>query len=192
MLIMSLHYFQDELTGILKKKDIATNPIYIFCLQAHIALGIVAIFLGPTQFMDKIRNRYVNLHRAMGYFYLMSVMLSSIVGIIVAQFAMGGIISRIGFSVLAVFWMTSAIIALQSARKLKFIKHKKWMYISYGLTFAAITQRTLLLVPLIFSIKFMLIYKLSAWLPWILNTILAIYLFRKSEQKKIGLAERSA
>jgi len=179
-----MHYFQDAVTGILKMKEIASNPIYLFCLRTHIALGIAAIFLGPSQFISKFRSKFTNLHRKMGYLYFTCVMVSSITGIIVAQYAMGGMITRIGFSILAIFWFKSALIALNSAKKLDFTRHKKWMYISYGLTFAAITQRTLLLVPLIFSIKFMSIYKLSAWLPWILNTLIAIYLFNKSEQKQ--------
>jgi hypothetical protein len=61
--------------------------------------------------------------------------------------------------------------------------------ISYGLTFAAITQRTLLLVPLLTDIEFIFIYRLSAWLPWILNTAIALYLFKKSEKKVLIIGE---
>jgi hypothetical protein len=109
-------------------------------------------------------------------------------GLIVAQYAMGGIISTIGFSILAILWGVTAVLAIISIKKKAIIAHKKWMFISYGLTFAAITQRTLLLVPLLTDIKFIFIYRLSAWLPWMLNTIIAFYLFRNAELKnKIAL-----
>jgi hypothetical protein len=146
MLTMSLHFFQNEISGIMKYKDISANM-------------------------------------RLGYIYLSSVLISSVMGLLVAQFAMGGIVSTIGFSILAVFWFVSAIIAITSIRKKDIVTHKKWMFISYGLTFAAITQRTLLLVPLLTDIEFIFIYRLSAWLPWILNTAIALYLFKKSERK---------
>jgi uncharacterized membrane protein len=149
MLVMSLHFFQNETSGIMKYKDISANILYRLCFKSHILFGIIAIFTGPTQFLTRLRIKRLNIHRRLGYIYLSSVLISSVMGLLVAPFAMGGIVSTIGFSILAVFWFVSAIIAITSIRKKDIVTHKKWMYISYGLTFAAITQRTLLLIPLV-------------------------------------------
>ncbi|NAY91723.1 DUF2306 domain-containing protein [Muricauda sp. JGD-17] len=183
MLIMSLHFFQHEISGILKYKDISSSALYRLCFKSHILFGIIAIFTGPTQFLTRLRIERLNLHKRLGYVYFFSVLFSSVMGLIAAQFAMGGIVSTIGFSVLSVFWFTSAILAIHTIRKKDIRTHKKWMYVNYGLTFAAITQRTLLLIPLFLDIKFISIYRLSAWAPWILNTMVALYLFKKSEPK---------
>lgn len=182
MLIMSFHFFQHEISGILKNKEISSNDLYRICFKSHILFGIIAIFSGPTQFLSKLRASRLNLHKRLGYLYFCSAIISSVMGFVVARYAMGGLITTIGFSLLAIFWFISAIVAIRFIKLKQIDKHKKWMSINYGLTFAAITQRTLLLVPLLTGIEFILIYRLSAWLPWIFNTTIALYLFRKSRE----------
>jgi uncharacterized membrane protein len=183
MLVMSLHFFQQEISGILKYKAVSSNFIFRLCFKSHILFGMLAIFTGPVQFLTYLRNKHLRFHRRMGYVYFVSVLISSVMGLIIAQYAMGGIISTVGFSLLAIAWMGSAVLAIVSIRRKKVTAHKKWMFVNYGLTFAAIPQRTLLLVPLLIDLEFIPIYRLSAWLPWILNTLIALYLFRKSEPK---------
>lgn len=191
MLVMSLHFFQNEISGIMKHKDISANILFRLCFKSHILFGIIAIFTGPSQFLTRLRMKRLDLHRRLGYIYLFSVLISSVMGLLVAPFAMGGIVTTFGFSILAVLWFVSAIIAISSIRRKDIVTHKKWMFISYGLTFAAITQRTLLLIPLLTDIEFIFIYRLSAWLPWILNTAIALYLFKKSERKELILDEQN-
>lgn len=183
MLIMSMHFFQNEISGILKHKDISSEIIFRVCFKSHILFGIIAIFSGPTQFLKRFRAKKLSFHKKLGYIYIFSVMISSVMGLLVAQYAMGGIVSSIGFSLLAVFWFNSALIALNEIRQKDIRMHKKWMFISYGLTFSAITQRAMLLIPLLIDLEFIFIYKLSAWLPWIFNTLIALYLFNKTEKK---------
>lgn len=185
MLVMSMHFFQNEISGILKYKEVSEHLLFRLCFKSHILFGIIAIFTGPTQFSTKLRLKRLDLHRRLGYVYFVSVMISALMGLGIAPFAMGGMISTLGFSTLAVFWLISAIRAITSIRRKDVVTHKKWMFINYGLTFAAITQRTLLLIPLFTNIEFIWIYKISAWLPWMLNTAIALYLFNRSEAKRL-------
>lgn len=180
MVIMSLHYFQSDSAGILKRKEIADSLWYLFTFRTHIFLGLIAILIGPFQFMKKIRNNYKTVHRVIGYIYTVSVVFSGLSGLVIAQFAMGGWITTIGFSILSLTWLYTIIKAISSIRGGDVINHKKWMYLSYGLTFAAIPQRTLLLIALLPEIPFITIYKLSAWLPWMLNLSIAYYLYKRS------------
>lgn len=181
MLVMSMHFFQNEISGILKYKDVSSNAWYRLFFKAHIFLGLIAIITGPFQFLTNQNSARLAIHKKLGYVYILSVLISSVMALIVAPYAMGGWVSSVGFSVLAVFWMTTAILAIISIKKKQILAHQKWMYINYGLTFAAITQRTLLLAPLLVDVEFLNIYKLSAWLPWMLNTFIAVALFRKSQ-----------
>ena len=180
MVIMSLHYFQSDAAGILKRKEIANSSWFLFTFRLHIFLGLVAIFIGPFQFIKKIRNTYKTSHKVIGYVYTASVLSSGLAGLIIAQFAMGGWITAIGFSVLSIAWLFTTIMAINSIRCGKVLSHKKWMFLSYGLTFAAITQRTLLLIPLLTEVPFMSIYQLSAWLPWLLNLSIAYSCYKRS------------
>ena len=179
MLVMSNHYFEEEVTGVMKGKTVANEWWYGLSLRGHILLGLVAIFTGPFQLMSFLRNRFIKLHRGMGYIYAISVLISSLCGLLVAQFPMGGMITQVGFSLLAIFWLFSLLKAVQQIRKGEIKQHQKWMFINYGLTFAAITQRTLLLFPLFLDVDFMNIYRLSAWLPWMLNTAVAVFLYNR-------------
>lgn len=179
MLVMSMHFFQREISGILKYKAISSHFLFRLFFKTHILFGILAIFTGPLQFLTNLRKKRVQFHRQLGYVYFSAVLISAAMGLFIAQYAMGGILSTLGFSILAVFWMSSAIAAIVAIRKKDLGRHQFWMFINYGLTFAAITQRTLLLVPLLIDIEFITIYRLSAWLPWMLNTLIALYLFRR-------------
>ncbi|MGB3145712.1 MAG: DUF2306 domain-containing protein, partial [Maribacter sp.] len=114
------------------------------------------------------------------YIYTISVLLSGMSGIIIAQFAMGGWITTVGFSLLSLIWIYTIVKAITYIRDGNVLQHKKWIFLSYGLTFAAITQRTLLLIPLLTEIPFIPIYQLSAWLPSLINLSIAYFLFRHS------------
>ena len=46
MIIMSLHYFQSDSAGILKRKEIADSFWFLLTFRTHIFLGIVAISIG--------------------------------------------------------------------------------------------------------------------------------------------------
>ena len=173
MVLMSLHYFQSASTGILKRKEVADSLWYLSFFRTHIFLGLVAIVIGPFQFIQKIRNTYKILHKTIGYIYSISVLFSGLTGLVIAQFAMGGWITTIGFSALSMAWIYTTIKAIISIRGGNILNHKKWMFLSYALTFSAITQRTLLLIPLLTQTPFLPIYQLSAWLPWLINLIIA-------------------
>ncbi|MFS4449000.1 DUF2306 domain-containing protein [Maribacter sp. 2307UL18-2] len=149
MIVMSLHYFQSDGAGILERKEIAESSWYLLTFRTHIFLGLVAISIGPFQFSKRIWFNYKTVHKVIGYIYTISVFLSGLSGLIVAQFAMGGWITTIGFSILSLMWIYTIVKAITFIKAGDVLQHKKWMYLSYGLTFAAITQRTLLLIPLL-------------------------------------------
>ncbi len=179
MVVMSFHYFLSDSAGILKRKEVANSFWYLFTFRTHILLGLVAITIGPFQFIKKLRSRYKALHRSIGYVYFVCVLLSASAGLIIAHFAMGGWITTIGFSILSIAWLYTTIKAVSAIIGGDAVNHEKWIFLSYALTFAAITQRTLLLVPLLTEIPFMPIYQLSAWLPWLLNLSIAYHLSKR-------------
>ena len=183
MLVMSFHYFQSGNTGILKRKEVAATTWYIVTFRTHIFFGLLAIIIGPIQFIKRFRTRYTIAHRSLGYTYFISVIFSSLSGLFIAQYAMGGYIAATGFTVLSILWFSITLQSILAICQNNYQEHRKWSFLSYSLTFAAITQRTLLLVPLLTSVPFMPIYRLSAWLPWVLNLLIAYHLHQSTFPK---------
>ncbi len=187
MFLMSLHYFQSDDSGILSQKDIKDRLWYLLSFRGHIFFGLIAISSGPIQFVRKVREQYLFLHKFLGYIYCFSVFSSSLTGLLIAQFSMGGWVTSIGFSLLSLLWFLTTYMAIHAVRTGDINQHKLWMYLSYGLSFSAITQRSLLLIPLLTTVDFMPVYQLSSWLPWMLNLMLGYTLYLRSRVSTVGL-----
>ncbi len=180
MIGMSFHYLQRDPSGILIGKPIAEYGWYRLAFTCHVGFGLLAITLGPWQLIRKVRQRYPRLHRQLGYVYAIGVASSSLAGLIIAPYAMGGWVAQWGFGCLAVCWFGSLGKGIWSARTGDLESHRTWMTINYALTFAAITQRTLLLLPLLTDVPFLPVYQVSAWLPWLLNASIALLYLSKN------------
>lgn len=187
MIVMSLHYLFDDRSGILSRKEVATSLWYLVIFKAHVLFGLTAITFGPFQFITWMRERYKFIHRLFGYTYFVSVSISALCGLVVAPFAMGGWVSSTGFTILSMAWLFITGKSVFAIKNKNFFKHQKWSFLSYSLTFSAITQRTLLLIPLLTDVPFMPIYQSSAWLPWVLNLMIAHALFKRSTAKKLKM-----
>ncbi|MEO0337899.1 MAG: DUF2306 domain-containing protein [Bacteroidota bacterium] len=187
MTIMSIHYFTEPASGILGRKVFKDALWYQAAFYAHIGFGLIAILTGPIQFIKAFIEKRERMHRVLGYIYSGSVACSSLSGLIIAQFAMGGLPTQIGFSVLAVLWFTSLMMALKHIFAGHIQAHQSWMMINYALTFAAITQRTMLLFAFIPGLDFMPIYQWSAWLPWMINLVLVSLFINKRRSMQVAI-----
>ena len=168
MWIMSWHYFIDYESGIITSKEVRQTSWYYLAFNVHVGSGLAAISIGPIQLSTFIQRRKV-WHRYLGYFYVSMVILSGLSGLLMAPYAMAGMMAQLGFATLSIIWVSTTLWAVSAIRTRKLTSHRNWMFRSYALTFSAITQRTMLLIPLLFSVDFFVIYKYSAWLPWIFN-----------------------
>ena len=175
MLLMSAHYLQPKNTGILIEKPVAKAFWYSILFRIHVLFGIIAIAVGPFSLSTNLRKNKAKLHRQIGYIYSLSVALSGFCGLLVAPFAMGGIMAQSGFFVLSILWLISLYIGITAAIEGTYTSHRRYLLLNYSLTFAAITQRTMLLTAFFTSIPFITIYQWSAWLPWMLNGAIAWY-----------------
>lgn len=184
MIAMSTHYFLKEGSGILGSKPAADSWWYLIAFRTHVGFGLVAISTGPFQLIPRLRQQKPSLHKQLGYLYFLSVILSSLAGVLVAPFSMGGWITHLGFSVLGILWFSTTVCSLCFILRGDVPRHQRWTFYSFALTFAAITQRTLLLIPLLTNCPFMPIYQLSAWLPWLFNLWIAWWVFHRQITKQ--------
>lgn len=123
-----------------------TGELHYALLVAHIFTAMIALVLGPLQFVPAIRAR-PGWHRRIGRVYLLAgVIPSGLFGIPVALLA-ERLLTRIGLLIPAVAWLVTAGLAVRAIRRRDVEGHRSWMTRNYALTFLAVTAR--LLVPLI-------------------------------------------
>ena len=119
-------------------------------LIGHISCGITALVLGPFQFWNAFRNKYLTVHRWLGRIYLIAILL----GTISATFLAWTSSIKINFSwafalqVLALAWITTSSMAYISILRRRIFQHKEWMIRSYIVTFAFATFRWLSDLPI--------------------------------------------
>ena len=147
---------------------------YLVPLRFHIAGGMGALLAGPWQFSEKLRIRSLEFHRWLGRFYLVSVVLGSIAGFIMATVSMEGLPTHLGFGILAVLWFVTAAQGYRFAVKGDMEIHREWMIRNFALSLAAVTLRNWLpLMLFAFHWPFRTAYIIVAWLCWIPNLLVA-------------------
>jgi uncharacterized membrane protein len=153
---------------------------YILPLRFHIAGGIGALLAGPWQFSERFRTRALNLHRWMGRFYLLSVCLGSVAGLIMAVVSMEGLLTHLGFGILAVLWFFTGLRAYRLILRGDVEAHRRWMIRNFALSLAAVTLRNelpLMLFALHWS--FHVSYTIVSWLCWIPNVLIAEWMISR-------------
>lgn len=156
-------------------------PIF---LAAHLAGGCGALALGAWQFNARLRRRALNVHRWLGRAYVVSVLVGGVGGFALSVKSEEGLITHVGFGLLAVLWITTTVMAYLRIRQADQMAHRRWVIRSYALTLAAVTLRLWLPLSLVAGIPSSDAYQVVAWLCWVPNLVIAEWLI-------IGAAERN-
>jgi len=116
-------------------------------LIPHTLAGTFALLIGPINFSSRFRQRHLQLHRILGYIYVISVFAGSFTGIALAAGRPG----LPGTSMQAAAWMVCTTVAFIAARNRQITVHRQWMARSYAVTFTFVSSRVLNLVPAYWS-----------------------------------------
>jgi uncharacterized membrane protein len=146
----------------------------------HIVGGLLALVLGPFQFLSGVRARWPGLHRWVGRLYLLGIALGGFGGLYMATYAYTGLVATLGFSALALLWLVTGAMALVTIRRGEVALHRRWMLRNFALTFAAVTLRVEL-TPLAGVLGEQIGYMTVAWACWIPNLLVAQWLIARSE-----------
>jgi len=113
-------------------------PSYAPFLLAHVVFGMIALVIGPLQFIPAIRKKYVKTHHTIGKTYLISVLIAasaslylSIDKVIVTEKALS---FGTGLMGLAIAWLLTSGMAYWSIRHRNFVQHREWMVRSFVVT----------------------------------------------------------
>lgn len=112
-------------------------------LIPHTLAGTFALLIGPINFSSRIRERHPQLHRILGYVYVISVFIGAATGVALASGRPG----LPGTSMQAAAWVVCTIAAFVAARNRQIIQHRQWMARSYAVTFTFVSSRVLNLWP---------------------------------------------
>jgi uncharacterized membrane protein len=177
----SIYFLMDRKFGLLNSKpdDLLNNIFWNIEFYQHIILGGIALLIGWTQFIVKIRTTKVQLHRTIGKVYVIAALLSSLAAVYIALYATGGAVPALGFICLAIVWFSSTSMAYFHIKNKRIEEHQKMMIYSYAACFAAVTLRIYLPLLTILFGDFIKAYSIVAWLCWIPNIIAAYFITKK-------------
>jgi len=142
-------------------------------LYLHVVGAATALLMMPLQFLPRVRSRLPRLHRWIGRTYVMGCTAGAVGGFALAFGSTAGLPVTIGFGTLAPIWLGVTLMGWRTAVARRFPQHRAWMIRSAALTFAAVTLRLYLPLLQLSGVDFLLAYRLTAFISWIPNLILA-------------------
>lgn len=155
-------------------------------LGVHVLSGMLALLIGPLQFLGPLRRQFVRLHRFLGATYVASATALGVSGLILAPTAYTGLVAVAGFTVLDLAMLFTTWTAVRMIVVGRYADHRRWMIRSFSLILAGVMLRVLLLAHHmltsagIIDVSFETAYAAVAWLCWVPNLLLAIWFTRRS------------
>ena len=150
-------------------------------IVTHIVGGMLALGLGPFQFLRGLRTKRPSVHRWLGRGYLLGILLGGTAGLYMATFAYTGAVASVGFGALALLWLSTGALAYRAIRQGDVNTHRRWMVRNFALTFAAVTLR-LQLPFLAAGFGFDVGYRIVAWSCWAPNLLLIEWFLNRRQQ----------
>ncbi|MBR9923344.1 MAG: DUF2306 domain-containing protein [Bacteroidetes bacterium] len=167
------------------KQEYISRDYYRWAFFLHVYTSILVLPAGFTQFSKRLRLQLPTLHRRAGYLYLViTLFLAGPGGLIIGIHANGGWSSQLAFCLLAGLWIWFSAKAWIAARNKDWDKHRNFMIRSFALALSAITLRVWKFgIVAVFEPRPMDVYRLVAWLGWVLNLIIAEWIIFKFHKK---------
>lgn len=190
MLNICLSYWpwRDDIGFLILKVDVVTFWPWRWAFMLHVALSMLVLLAGFSQFSSRFRRRWPVWHRRLGYLYVLTVLgVAAPSGWVLALYAAGGWPTQLCFIILTILWFFSTAWAVYCAWRKQWLSHREWMIRSYALTLSALSLRTWKLAlyelaPYVDWLTPQHIYQLEAWLGWVVNLLLAEWWIRRTRQ----------
>jgi uncharacterized membrane protein len=154
-------------------------------LGVHVLCGMLALLIGPFQFVRRLRRRFGGVHRACGVVYLAGATGLGVTGLILAPTAYTGLGASVAFTLLALATLFTTWTALRMVLAGRYGEHRRWMIRSFSLIMAGVMLRVW--SPLyaglagaeLVGFSFETAYAGIAWLCWVPNLLIALWITRR-------------
>lgn len=115
-------------------------------LIIHAFFGVLALSLGVFQLSNRLRARYLRLHRMLGYVYIACVFVAAPVAIpVAAAIDSPSLVAASVFQ--SIGWMVTTAIALYCVRTGNIVQHRRWMIRGYFFAMVFTVARLLIPIP---------------------------------------------
>jgi uncharacterized membrane protein len=158
-------------------------------LLIHAVSGMLALLLGPVQFVRRLRKRMPALHRATGKVYVAACAVAAPSGLMLALGTTAGPVAATAFALQAMLLPVFVYLGVRAAIDRRISAHGEWMLRAYALIAGAITLRLTLPAGMLAGYDFLTAYRASAWLAWMINLSLAEWHIRRNRAS--GLVYRT-
>ena len=156
-----------------------------FFLGVHVLSGILALLVGPFQFVRRIRRRFVRVHRFLGAVYIASATALGLTGLVLAPTAYTGLVAVLGFTFLdsAMLFTTWTAVRMVVVRRIG--EHRRWMIRSFALILAGVMLRLMTFTHAaltgagVTDMTFETAYAGISWLCWVPNLLIALWVTRR-------------
>jgi hypothetical protein len=151
------------------------NTFFITGFYIHITSSLLVLVAGIPQFLPQLTKKYISFHRWSGKVYVFLILcLAAPSGLILAEYANGGIAAQAGFTMQCLVWWCCTFMAYKKIREKNFKEHIGWMIRSYAVTLAAMSLRTEgYFMHYFFHTKPIETYITITWLSWVGNLFVA-------------------
>ena len=157
-----------------KSDETNYNPVFRAGFYVHITSSCWVMMSGLLQFFPALFRRNRSWHQWLGKLYVASIlMLAAPSGLVLAAFANGGLVAKVGFTLQCFVWWLATWQAYQMARQRQWQPHTEWMLRSYAVTLAAMSLRLeSYLLYYYCGTKPIETYLTVTWLSWTGNLLL--------------------
>lgn len=162
-------------------------PTLTLPLYAHLLGAPIALALAPFQLWQGLRRARPRLHRALGYAYVISVVVAGVGSLLLLPSFRGTGFAATGFAVLGALWIAVTLRGVLLARTRDLAAHRRFMLRSVALTFAAVTLRLIMAPLMADGWSVVETYNVTAWGAWVPNLIL-VEVYLRWNNKKATLA----
>ncbi|TDW99829.1 DUF2306 domain-containing protein [Dinghuibacter silviterrae] len=177
MIRMAIDYasFKTDIHFLKFKQDYIGIPLWRAAFYTHVFSAVLALGAGLTQFSEHVLKNHRRLHRTVGWFYVVTILVVNFPAAMVMAFYANGLLpSKIAFTILDCLWFWFTLKAVLAARDKRFKEHKQYMIRSYALTFSAITLRTWkIILGYVFHPDPLHLYMMDAWMGFVPNLLVA-------------------
>ena len=97
----------------------------------HGLFGSMAMLVAAFQFSNRLRERYLPVHRALGYVYVASVFISCPFAVLISAKLARSPSQFVANCMNSFGWVVTALIALYCIRSGNIVQHRRWMIRSY-------------------------------------------------------------
>ena len=160
--------------GFLKLKQQAiASGWYLPAYYSHVLISGLILVAGFFQLFPASSSRFRRVHRMLGYFYVMGILFFAAPGALGMSLFIGrGPWVLSSFVLQGVLWFWFTAVAFREIRKKNIAAHKRWMWRSYALTFAAITLRVyIFIISRDVDLSQPEMYAALAWGSWVPNLV---------------------